>query len=130
MARLAFPIFGILAILAAAIAIACIESLPDAIASYDREPEDVYLRFFWLLVSLLLGIFWAHTSIQGLKTKRFLRRGTLSIVASSFAALLGILMVASAFFGYYIDEVELLGGSLLLASSVVFWILSREQGDT
>ena len=84
-------IFLLFAALAASTGAVVIILLPDALATFDREPEDVYLSIFWFLVLLLLAWLWGTVGVKILR-KRFV---SLPLRLGAGAALVVLLVVLS-----------------------------------
>src|SRR5690606_20828681 len=55
--------FGVLAALGLAGIFFSASALPDAVANFSSEPEDVYLAAFWLVVFLALVGAWTRAAL-------------------------------------------------------------------
>lgn len=77
--------------------------LPDQIAEYRREPEDVYLGVFWSIVPLVVGLFLARLAVgtqRRARQPRLINRVIRGGIAA-FGLLLIVMGVFSRVDGYW-----------------------------
>ena len=116
--------FGVLAALGLAGIFFSASALPDAIANFAGEPEDVYAAAFWLVVFLALVGAWiraALLSVQRLSPRSFDRYAAWTVLV------LGLLLTA-AFLLDPMDRSFSLGGLIILASGgTLHWVIGRSK---
>ena len=121
--RVVASLLLLLAMLAAAGAIAAGSSIPDAVAQFAHEPEDVYLLVLWSALLSFLAFFWLCGAIALFRpavdqASRFIRGLAWGVV------LVGCVLFVVAVTGVLVLDLEggVLGtmlGSLCVVSAIV-----------
>jgi drug/metabolite transporter (DMT)-like permease len=110
MSRIWAGILGFLALLAFAAAALALMVLPDQLAEFQREPEDVYLAVFWAIVCFLMSVFMAAAAIRSYRGPRENR--TRDYIASALSSGIGLLLIIMGSFST-LDAIWLIPAGLL-----------------
>jgi len=116
--------FGVLAALGLAGIFVAASALPDAIANFASEPEDIYAAAFWLVVFIALVGVWTRAAL--LSVQRFSPR-SFDRYAAWTVLVLGLLLTA-VFLLDPMDRSLSLGGLIILASGgTLHWVIGRSK---
>jgi len=116
--------FGVLAALGLAGIFFSASALPDAVANFSSEPEDVYLAAFWLVVFLALVGAWTRAALLSVTR---VSPHPLDRYAAWTVLALGLLLTA----GFLLDPMDRslsLAGLIILASGgISHWVIGRSK---
>lgn len=124
MSRLWAAFLFLLAVVAFGGAALAMLLLPDQVAEFSREPEDVYLGIFWSIVSTLIGVFLVAAAIRSFRGRGHIRPA--GYVASTVVGALGLLLTIMGFFSP-VDRIWLVPAGLICIAAAGVYVFQSER---